>query len=185
MFDFDVTNFKKIGDDYINKLKEVSNSAHIVTDKLPTNFMLIGLIKIILPNAKIIHCHRNEKDNIFSIFKNHFPGGKINYAYNLDEIVSYYKLYQDLMSYWTNLLPNFMYNLKYENLINNTETEVKNLLRYCELKWENKCLEFYNNKRIIKTASDTQVRSKIYNTSINSWKNYNKFLVEKFSNLKN
>ena len=88
------------------------------------------------------------------------------------------------MNYWNNLLPNSIFNIKYENLVINTKEEIKNLLNFCDLEWENNCLEFYNNKRAVKTASDIQVRNKIYNTSINSWKNYRKFLDEYYVDLK-
>ena len=83
----------------------------------------------------------------------------------MSEIVEYYNLYNDLMKYWNNLLPDFIYNIKYENLISNTETEIQNLLSNCDLDWSNDCLNFHNNKRPIKTASDVQARSKIYSTA--------------------
>ena len=185
VFDFDANDLKKIGEEYIARMKDFSNNSIRTTDKLPANFLSIGLIKLILPGSKIIHCYRNSKDNIFSIFKNYFPGGKINYASDLNEIVEYYNLYYDIMKYWNNILPNFILNIKYENLILNTEFEIKKLVNFCDLEWQNDCLKFYDNKRIIKTASDTQVRNKIYNTSIDSWKNYKKYLNEYFINLKN
>ena len=175
---------KKIGNEYLSNMKEISKNLKVTTDKLPINFLYLGLIKLILPKSKIIHCYRNSKDNILSIFKNYFPGKKINFAYNLNEIVSYYNLYYDLMNHWNNLLPNSIHNIKYENLVANTKHEIKNLLNFCNLEWENNCLEFYNNKRAVKTASDIQVRNKIYNTSINSWKNYRKFLDEYYVDLK-
>ena len=103
----------------------------------------------------------------------------------MSEIVDYYNLYNDLMKYWNNLLPNFIFNIKYENLISNTKAEIKNLLSYCDLDWNKDCLNFYNNKRPIKTASDVQARSRIYTSSIDSWKNYEKYLSKYFIKLKN
>ena len=97
VIDFNKDSLKKIGEDYIIKMKEISNNSEISTDKLPRNFLSIGLIKLILPKSKIIHCYRNPKDNCLSIFKNHFPAGRINYAYDLDEIAKYYNLYCDLL----------------------------------------------------------------------------------------
>ena len=166
-------------------MKNISHNSKRTTDKLPINFLSIGFIKIILPKSKIIHCYRNPKDNIFSIFKNHFPGGRVSFAYSLEEIIEYYNLYFNLMEYWNHLLPNFILNIKYEKLILDKENEIKNLLKFCNLDWASDCLNFYKNKRPIKTASDTQARSKIYNTSIDSWKNYEKFLKEYFVKLKN
>ena len=138
--------FKKIGKEYISRMKKISNEVEITTDKLPVNFLSIGFIKLILPKSKIIHCLRSPEDNIFSIFKNHFPGRKINFAYNLDEATGYYNLYVDLMEHWNLVLPNFIFNIKYENLIYNTEIEIKNLIKFCNLNWSAKCLKFYENK---------------------------------------
>ena len=177
-------NLKMIGNEYIDKMNKLSNNRIITTDKLPINFFWIGFIKLILPKAKIIHCCRNSKDNILSIFKNHFPGGKVSFAYSLKEIIEYYNMYADLMKYWNSKLPNFIHNIKYENLISDTRTSIENLLKFCDLTWSNKCLNFHNNNRPIQTASDVQARSKIYSTSINSWKNYEKHLEKYFFNLK-
>ena len=165
-------------------MKELSDNSERTTDKLPTNFLSVGFIKLILPKSKIIHCHRNPKDNCVSIFKHHFTSGKVNFAYDMNEIVQYYNLYKDLMDYWNNLLPGHVYNIKYENLINNTETEIRNLLKNCDLEWNDQCLKFYNNKRVIKTASDIQARNKIYTSSVDSWKNYEKYFKEDFAKLK-
>tara|TARA_Y100000590_G_scaffold465617_1_gene638402 strand:+ start:988 stop:2553 length:1566 start_codon:yes stop_codon:yes gene_type:complete len=176
---------KKIGSEYQENIKIISNNSNRSTDKLPNNFQSIGFIKLILPNSKIIHCNRNPKDTIFSIFKHHFPGGKINFAYNLDETVQYYNLYNDLMKYWNKLFPEFIYNIDYEKLISNSENEIRKLINFCDLKWEEDCLNYHNNKRLIRTASNTQARMKIYNTSINNWKNYENSLSKFFSNIKN
>ena len=90
------------------------------------------------------------------------------------------------MIYWNRLLPNFIFNIKYENLIFHTESSIKNLVKFCNLKWSDKvCLNFHNNKRPIQTASDTQARKKIYKSSINSWKNYEKYLKKYLAKLKN
>ena len=177
---FDKNNLKNIGEEYGMLMRNLSNNSERTTDKLPTNFMSIGFIKLILPKSKIIHCYRSPKDNCTSIFKHHFTSGKVNFAYDMNDIIQYYNLYKDLMGYWNNLLPEQIYNLKYENLINNTEAEIRNLLTNCNLEWNNQCLEFYNNKRAINTASDIQARNKIYNSSIDSWKKYEKHLKKYF-----
>ena len=183
--DFKSENFGKIGREYDAKIKNVSNNSERVTDKLPTNFKWVGLIKLILPNSKIIHCKRNPQDNCLSIFKNHFTSGKVNFAYNLNEIVDFYNLYLDLMNFWNDLLPNFVVNINYEDLINNSEFEIRKLLKSCNLDWSDNCLNFYKNKRPIRTASDVQARSKIYKSSIGLWKNYEKNLKIAFSKLNN
>ena len=183
VFDFDISFLEKMGNEYINLMKSISNNSERTTDKLPANFLNVGLIKLILPKSKIIHCQRNPKDNIFSIFKNHFGGNKITFASDLNDTVEYYNLYYDLMKFWNALLPDFIFNIKYEDLINNTEKEIKELLVFCDLKWEEECLNFYENKRPIRTASDTQVRNKIYNSSINLWKKYEKHLNNYYEKL--
>jgi len=174
----------KIGKEYIAMMDDISKNSPITTDKLPINFLYIGFIKLILPKSKIVHCFRNPKDNCLSIFKNQFSSGQIKFAYDINEIVEYYELYRYLMLYWKDILPDFIYDIKYEDLISNTKKQVKNLLKYCNLSWDDNCLNFYNNIRPIKTASDTQVRNKIYNTSINYWKNYEKYLGTKLNKLK-
>ena len=152
---------------------------------MPTNFLSVGFIKLILPNSKIVHCSRSPQDTIFSIYKNHFPGGAIKFAYDLDELVNYYNLYSDLMMHWNKLFPSFIFNISYESLIGDTKNQIKKLLTFCNLQWQDDCLKFYNNKRPIKTASDIQARNKIFNSSINSWKNYEKHLKKYIDKLKN
>ena len=185
IIEFDNTLLKKIGEEYINKMRAISDNSDRTTDKLPINFLYVGFIKLILPNSKIINCYRNSKDNCLSIFKNQFSSGKIKFAYNMNEIVEYYNIYIDLMKHWKNLLPDFVYDLNYETLVSNTKIEVEKLLRYCNLSWNNDCLNFHNNRRLVKTASDIQVRNKIYRSSIDSWKNYEKYLNDYFVKLKN
>jgi tetratricopeptide (TPR) repeat protein len=176
--------FEKIGAKYIEKLRKISKNKRI-TDKLPINFKWIGFIKLILPNAKIIHCVRNPKDNCFSIFKNYFANPKLNFAYNLNEITDFYLLYDDLMNHWKNLYPDFIFDIKYEEIIDNSEKKIRDLLKNCDLPWNDRCLQFYDNKRPIQTTSDTQVRKKIYNTSIDSWINYEDDLKHFFHKLTN
>ncbi len=176
---------ESIGKEYINNLKNISAISERITDKLPINFKWIGLIKLILPNAKIIHCNRNSKDNCLSIYKNFFTSNEMNYSYHLDDIVEFYNLYDDLMKYWNNVIPNFVYNIKYEEIIENPDKQISKLLKNCNLNIVDSCFHFYKNRRVIKTASDVQARKKIYNTSINSWKNYKKELFNSFKKLSN
>jgi len=176
---------KEIGQEYIDKLNNLSNNSEKVSDKLPINFKWIGFIKLILPNSKIIHCVRNPRDNCISIFKNYFTNTSLNFAYNLEEISEFYNLYNDLMKHWKNILPKFVIDIKYEKIIQNPEQQIRNLLKLCNLSWNDNCLKFYNNKRAIKTASDTQARRKIYKSSVDSWKNYEKNLGEVFKRLPN
>ena len=174
---------KAIGQKYINDLMKISNKSEKVTDKLPINFKWIGLIKLMLPNSIIIHCARNSKDNCLSIFKNFFVNKSLNFAYNLDEIVNFYNLYHNLMKHWKKILPKFIIDIEYEQIIENPEQQIRILLEKCNLSWNKNCLKFYENKRPIKTASDIQARKKIYKSSVNSWINYKKNLQNSFQKL--
>ena len=177
-------NFSEMGLEYENKVIKLSNAQKKFTDKLPLNFKWIGFIKLILPNAKIIHCTRNPQDVCFSIYTNYFTNEQMRFSSNLEEIVDFYNLYKNIISYWNNLLPNFIYNVKYENLITNSELEIKKLVKFSGLEWNNIFLKHYENNRSIKTASDIQARQKIYSSSINKWKNYSKQLDSYFKKLK-
>ncbi len=130
MPDLDVDTFEKMGSDYIEKIREYSNDAEHITDKMPHNFLHVGLIKTILPNAKIIHCMRNPMDTCFSIFKKEFAGTH-GYAYDMVELGQYYNLYQDLMAHWEKVLPGFMYTLRYEEMVSDQQKQTKSLLDFC------------------------------------------------------
>ena len=172
-----------ISSGYINKLKILSNNFDRVTDKLPINFQWIGLIKYMLPNAKIVHCTRNSRDNCFSIFKNYFVNPKLNFAYDMNDLCDFYNLYNDLMNYWEEIIPDFIINIKYEELVNDPVSKIKSLIESCDLTWDIKCLDYYKNSRPIKTTSLIQARKKMYTSSIDSWFNYKKYFETSFKKL--
>jgi len=163
--------------DYYNYLKRFNSSEPFITDKAPLNFRWIGFIKILFPNSKIIHCSRNPKDNCLSIFKNFFEGG-LDFGYNQKELGTYYNLYLDLMSFWEEKFPNTIYNVQYEEIIEDSENEIKNIIKFCNLDWEENCLQFYNNKTPIKTLSAAQARKPIYKSSKNSFEKFAPFLTD-------
>jgi len=173
--------FKALGQKYINSIKKISNNSEIITDKLPINFKWLGFIKLILPNSKIIHCIRNFEDNCFSIYKNYFSSPNINFAYDMEEIIKFYKLYSNIMDHWRKVLPGFFYDIRYEKITKDPDPEIKKLIKQCGLTWNERCLEFHKNKRPIKTASDAQARKKIYSSSVDSWKNYKDNLKKFFT----
>ena len=174
---------KSFSSDYLNKIKNISTNSEKVTDKLPINFKWIGLIRILFPNAKIIHCKRNSEDICFSIFKNFFTNKQLSFAYDLECIIKFYNMYDDLMKHWKSIIPNFIYDINYEKIINNADSEIKNIINVCNLPWDKRCLKFYENERAIKTASDTQARSRLYSSSINIWKNYERYLKKSFEKI--
>ena len=163
--------FITLGSSYLQGLRKHSTSKRFITDKMPHNFRLIGLIKVILPKAKVIHCMRNPMDNCLSVFKNRFSQAN-HYAYNLKELGEFYYHYLDLMNHWRATIPHFIYDISYEALVLDQEQETKKLLNYCQLPWEETCLSFYKTERPIATSSYTQVRRPMYSDSVNLWMKY-------------
>ena len=173
---------KTIGDHYVSLINKYNYNENLITDKAPLNFRWIGLIKLIFPNSKIIHCSRAPKDNCLSLYKNIFDDN-LDWTYDEDDLSNYYQQYNDLMKFWKKNIPGFIYDINYENLIADPQNQIKDMLSFCNLKWEQNCIEFHKNKRAIKTVSSSQARSKIYSSSINSYKNYQKFLAKLNSSL--
>ena len=167
---------KVIANSYFSKISYIKTSKNIILDKNPLNFQWLGFIKILFPNAKIIHCTRNLKDTALSIYKNAFDINSIVWSNDQGDLVQYMLLYLDLMKFWQKKIPKFIYNLNYEELINNHKKEIKNLLKFCELDWEESCLNFDKKSNPIKTVSVTQARKPIYKSSLKSYEKYYDYL---------
>jgi len=163
------------GQRYLESVKQRVPDWVRVTDKMPYNFLLIGLIRVILPNARVIHCMRNPIDNGLSIFKNYFHGEHL-YAYDLSEIGAYYRLYREMMEHWREVLPGVIYDIQYEELVANQEGETRGLLKHLGLSWDDACLSFYKTKRRVATASAMQVRRPIYRDSLKLSERYGELL---------
>ena len=161
--------------DYLEYIRYFNFTEKYITDKAPLNFRWIGFIKILFPNAKIIHCSRDPKNNCLSMFKNLFEGG-LPFTYDENDVVEYYKLYKDLMKFWESKFKDSILNIKYEDMIKDNEGEIKKIINFCNLDWEDNCLKFYNNKTPIKTMSTAQARQPIYKSSVKSFDKYSKFL---------
>jgi tetratricopeptide (TPR) repeat protein len=161
---------------YLTKLKSVSNENLIITDKMPQNFRYIGLLAAAFPEAKIIHVKRNPAAVCWANYKQYFVSKNIGYCYAIDDIISYHKLYENLMDFWTNTLSNRIYKLDYELLTVNQESETRQLIEYLGLDWDEKCLSPQNNMRSVATASNVQVRKKVYRGSSEQWRKYQPFL---------
>ncbi len=161
--------------EYSNFIKNFRIKENFITDKAPLNFRWIGFIKLIFPNARIVHCLRNPKDNCLSIFKNLFEGG-LNFSYDQDDLVKYYNQYLELMKYWKFVYQDSILDVKYEDLISDNTNEIKRIINYCKLKFENSCLSFHKNKTPIKTMSTAQARKPIYKSSIKSFEKFREFL---------
>ena len=144
-------------------------------DKMPNNFAHIGLIHLILPNAKVIDARRHPLACCFSAFKQHFAHGQ-HFTYGLNNIGRYYRDYVELMRHFDAVLPGRVHRAIYENLVAGTETEVRRLLDYCGLPFEDACLRFFENERPVRTASSEQVRQPIYTSGVNHWQHYEPWL---------
>ena len=164
-----------LGLDYIRETKWARDSAPFFIDKMPNNFIHIGLIKTILPNAKIIDTRRDAMDTCFSCFKQFFARGQL-FTYSLEDLGNYYVDYIKAMNHWHKVYGEDIYTVHYDNVINNTESTIRELIEYCELPFEDNCLEFYKSSRPVKTPSAEQVRQPIYKSGLNYWKNYADFL---------
>jgi tetratricopeptide (TPR) repeat protein len=166
-----------IGKSFINETKFLRTGKQHFIDKMPNNFSHIGLIKLILPNAKIIDARRNPMDTCFSCFKQLFARGQA-FTYDLSEIARYYVNYVNLMDHWDKVLPGYVYKVQHEDLLNDQEAVTRDLIDFCEVDFESSTLEFYKTKRAVKTASSEQVREPINTKGLNQWKNYETHLKD-------
>jgi hypothetical protein len=144
-------------------------------DKMPNNFAYLGLIHLILPNARIIDARRHPLACCFSVFRQHFARGQ-QFAYDLTDLGNYYRDYVALMSHFDNVLPGRVHRVIYERLVGDTETEVRALLDYCGLPFEERCLRFYENERAVRTASSEQVRQPIFREGLEHWRHFEPWL---------
>lgn len=160
------------GADYITGLRNRAPEARRMTDKMPGNFFMVGLIHLMLPNARIVHVNRNPVDTCLSCFARLFHHGQ-EQTYDLAELGQYYRQYHRLMEHWRSVLPSGSFlDIRYEDLVNDTEVQARRLLDYCGLEWNDACLEFHATKRKVRTASITQVRQPIYTSSVERWRRY-------------
>jgi len=161
-----------IRQEYSDMLSNINTSQKVITDKLPLNFQYIGFILSVFPDAKIIHLKRDARATCWSNYKHFFTEKENGYSHNFEDLVGFYSLYRELMDFWHDLYPNKIYDLCYEDLINNQENETRKLLEYCDLDWDKNCLNFHENQRQVKTPSTLQVRQKIYKGSSEAWKKH-------------
>jgi len=174
-----------ISSEYLEYFNIYNINQNVITDKAPQNFRWLGFIKLFFPNSKVIHCYRNSKDNCLSLFKNSFASAMMNWSNSPRDIANYYNIYNELMTFWKSKIPEFIFDVEYEKLVTNKNDEIKKILDFCELSWDEKCLNHEkNSKTPIKTVSASQARRPIYSTSLNSNMNFDKHLSEMFNILK-
>ena len=168
--------FALIRKQYSNSLERFYANEKVITDKWILNFKTIGFILSAFPESKIVHLKRDARATCWSIYKHYFSDEGNRWAYDYQDLARFYKSYVGLMDYWHNLFPGKIYDISYEDLTSNQEKETRNLLRYCDLDWDENCLNFYTNTRAVKTASAVQVRNKMYQGSSDVWRQYSEHL---------
>lgn len=165
-----------LGESYLHRTRiQRRTDRPLFIDKMPNNWIHVGLIALILPNAKIIDARRDAMATCFSAFKQHFARGQA-FSYDLAELGQYYRDYLDLMAHFDAVAPGRIHRVRYEALVANTEAEVRKVLAYCGLPFEPACLEFYATERPVRTASSEQVRRPIFREGLDQWRNYEQWL---------
>ena len=172
----DKNDLTKFALEYVSRISRRAPSAKHITDKMPANYMAMGLIPLMLPNAKIIHVKRNPVDTCLSCFTRLFNRHQ-DATYDLAELGRHYVNYERLLQHWKQVLPSGSFiEVQYEDIVADMEGQARRLIDYCGLEWNDACLEFHKNTRSIRTASVTQVRQPIYNSSVERWRHYDKYL---------
>ncbi len=167
-----VETFAELGRQYLDRTRvQRKTGAPLFIDKMPNNFLHLGLIQLMLPNAKIVDARRHPLACCFSGFKQHFARGQ-NFSYSLDDLGRYYRDYVELMAHFDDVLPGRVHRVVYERMVDDTETEIRRLLDYCSLPFEDGCLRFFENDRPVRTASSEQVRRPINRDGIDQWRHY-------------
>ena len=166
---------RQFGEQFIDDTRVHRDDADYFIDKMPNNFRHIGLIHLILPNAKIIDARRHPMACCFSGFKQLFATGQ-EFTYGLDEIGSYYRDYLALMDHWDAVLPGKVLRVQYEDVVKNLEHEVRRMLDFCALPFEDACLNFHRTERSVRTPSSEQVRQSIYTSGLELWRHFEPWL---------
>ncbi len=169
--------WQSIGEEYLQRTEIFRSGAPYFIDKNPNNFIYAGVLKIALPNARIINARRHPLDSCFGSFKQLFASGQ-PFTYDMTELGEYYLQYQRLMDHWHAVLPGFVLDVNYEDVVADLDGQVARLLDFCGLPFEEACLHFHETERAVKTASSEQVRRPIYSSSVNLWRNYEPHLDE-------
>jgi hypothetical protein len=166
------------GRDYVAGLQRRAPGARRITDKMPANFLDIGLIYLMLPKAKIIHVSRNPMDTCLSCFMQLFGNNYQEHTYDLAELGRYYSDYARLMEHWRSVLPSGAFlDVRYEDVVRDTESQARRIIDFCGLDWHDDCLDFHRSRRSVRTRSVMQVREPIYKSSVERWRAYEKFLA--------
>jgi hypothetical protein len=166
---------QRLGRQYIDDTRIFRTGKPFFIDKMPNNFRHIGLIHLILPNAKIIDARREAMACCFSNFKQLFASGQ-EFTYSLEDIGRYYRSYVDLMLHWDAVLPGKVLRVQHEDVVADLERSVRRILDFCDLEFESSCIEFYRTERAVRTASSEQVRQPIFSAGLDQWRHFKSHL---------
>ena len=171
--------FRRMGEKYLDDTrvyrKGKPHDVPFFIDKMPNNFRHLGLIHLILPNAKIIDARREPLACCFSNYKQLFASGQ-QFTYSIDDVARYYRMYVELMAHFDDVLPGRMLRIQHEDVVDNLEANVRRILEYCELEFEPACVEFHRTERTVHSASSEQVRRPIYREGVDQWRRYEPWL---------
>ena len=171
------TGLHAIADEYLSCLKNYAPAAAHITDKMPGNYVAIGLIHALFPHAKIIHVERNPIDTCLSCYTKLFRQGQF-FSYDLRELGHFYANYRRIMAHWRQVLPAHSWlDICYEDVVSDLESEARRLIAYCGLQWDPVCLSFHSLKRQVRTASFVQIRKPIYASSVDRWRRFERELA--------
>lgn len=173
---------QSLGQHYLKSMQIIAPDANYIIDKMPANYQSVGLIKMLLPNAKIIHISRNVKDVSWSIYSNYFAANEPNFC-SFEDIALYHLHYENVMRHWNEVLPDFCHHIDYESLVQTPQKELSNILSYCGLDFQPSCLSFNSQNTYIATLSDVQLRKGIQKKKSNAWEQYQEYLPECFVEL--
>lgn len=168
----------KLRSEYNQDLVSLGAKASVITDKMPINFRWLGFFLEAFPEAKVVHIKRQPEATCWSIYKHFFPDAGNGYAFDLQDLAHYYKLYEDLMAHWAQLYGERILHISYESLTENQEVETRKILDYCQLEWQTECLSFHETKRSVTSISATQVRKAMYQGSSEAWQKYEPYLQD-------
>ena len=167
---------REMGDAYVERVfRQAPQATHIV-NKTTLNYRHVGLIRMLLPQAHIIHAVRDPMDSCFSCFTHLFDGDNLPYSYDLQTLGRYYVRYAKLMQHWRAVVPDAMLDVRYEEVVRDTEGQVRRMLDHLRLEWNTACLDFHRNRRVVETASRAQVTQPIYRGSVARWRRFEKHL---------
>lgn len=167
--------FAALGRRYVQGTNNYRKTSPYLIDKTPLNYLYVGLIRLALPNARIVHIKRNPMDSCYGMYRTLFRAG-YPFSYDLDDLGKYYIAYRELMDHWGAVAPDAFLDVSYEELVDNQETVSRRIIEYCELDWEPACLDFHKNSSAVATASSAQVRRPVYRDALQRWRRYEKQL---------